>query len=205
MPLHVSSTCAHHQEVKIALHSLWYHHTYRCLFHHTCRCKTKILCIKLVNYWDNHFLNIMVIWFVPPVVWYVRTLWRVLVPPYPGYSETSVPLYPTRRRHISEDLYHNIFRQLYLIHVFTTVLCKLLPVLPSHGDLLLCVLFFLSSFLYSYQNFNDHMPSSAALLCHVVHHFPLFWNPWLIHVGTWALTDTVWLDGWYLHFMVIEE
>ena len=27
--LHVSSTCAHHQEVKIALHSLWYHHTYR--------------------------------------------------------------------------------------------------------------------------------------------------------------------------------
>ena len=22
--------CAHHQEVKIALHSLWYHHTYRC-------------------------------------------------------------------------------------------------------------------------------------------------------------------------------
>jgi len=30
MPLHVSSLCAHHQEVKIALHSLWYHHTYRC-------------------------------------------------------------------------------------------------------------------------------------------------------------------------------
>jgi len=30
MLLHVSSTCAHHQEVKIALHSLWYHHTYRC-------------------------------------------------------------------------------------------------------------------------------------------------------------------------------
>ena len=26
MPLHVSCTCAHHQEVKIALHSLWYHH-----------------------------------------------------------------------------------------------------------------------------------------------------------------------------------
>jgi len=25
--LHVSSICAHHQEVKIALHSLWYHHT----------------------------------------------------------------------------------------------------------------------------------------------------------------------------------
>jgi len=30
MPLHVSCTCAHHQEVKIALHSPWYHHTYRC-------------------------------------------------------------------------------------------------------------------------------------------------------------------------------
>jgi len=29
MPLHVSSTCAQHQEVKIALHSFWYHHTYR--------------------------------------------------------------------------------------------------------------------------------------------------------------------------------
>ena len=29
MPLHVSSTCVHHQEVKIALHSLWYHQTYR--------------------------------------------------------------------------------------------------------------------------------------------------------------------------------
>ena len=28
MPLHVSSTCDHHQEVKIALRSLWYHHTY---------------------------------------------------------------------------------------------------------------------------------------------------------------------------------
>jgi hypothetical protein len=30
MPLHVSSTCAHYHEVKIALHSLWYHHTYGC-------------------------------------------------------------------------------------------------------------------------------------------------------------------------------
>jgi len=27
MPLHVSGTCAHHEEVKTALHSLWYHHT----------------------------------------------------------------------------------------------------------------------------------------------------------------------------------
>jgi len=29
MPLHVSSTCAYHQEVKIVLYSLWDHHTYR--------------------------------------------------------------------------------------------------------------------------------------------------------------------------------
>ena len=27
MPLHVSSTCARRQEVKIVLYSLWYHHT----------------------------------------------------------------------------------------------------------------------------------------------------------------------------------
>jgi len=27
MPVHVLSTCAHYQEVKIALHSLWYHRT----------------------------------------------------------------------------------------------------------------------------------------------------------------------------------
>jgi len=30
MPLPVSSTRAHRQEVKIILYSLWYHHTYRC-------------------------------------------------------------------------------------------------------------------------------------------------------------------------------
>ena len=46
MPLHVSSTCAHHQEVKIVLHSLWYHHTYT-----TYKLIVKqILCIKLVKY-----------------------------------------------------------------------------------------------------------------------------------------------------------
>ena len=27
MPLHVSSTCARRQEIKIVLYSLWYHHT----------------------------------------------------------------------------------------------------------------------------------------------------------------------------------
>jgi hypothetical protein len=29
MPLHVSSTRAHHQEARIVLYNLWYHHTYR--------------------------------------------------------------------------------------------------------------------------------------------------------------------------------
>jgi len=29
MPLHVLRKCAHYQEVKIVLYSLWYHHTYR--------------------------------------------------------------------------------------------------------------------------------------------------------------------------------
>ena len=48
MPLHVSSTCAHHQEVKIALHSLWYHHTYRS--HEIKLIVKQILCIKLVKY-----------------------------------------------------------------------------------------------------------------------------------------------------------
>jgi len=46
MPLHVSSTCAHHQEVKIALHSLWYHHTYRCDDTRGC-----------VKYWLNTEIN----------------------------------------------------------------------------------------------------------------------------------------------------
>jgi len=29
MPLHVSSTCAHHQDVEIVLYSLLYHHAYK--------------------------------------------------------------------------------------------------------------------------------------------------------------------------------
>jgi len=54
MPLHVSSTCAHHQEVKIALHSLWYHHTYRCddtMYRHEIKLIVKqVSCIKVVKY-----------------------------------------------------------------------------------------------------------------------------------------------------------
>ena len=37
MPLHVSSTCVHRQEVKIVLYSLWYHHTYKCDDTRSCR------------------------------------------------------------------------------------------------------------------------------------------------------------------------
>jgi len=68
MPLHVSSTCAHHQEVKIALHNLWYqmlcnailtswwwaHVLETCTGMKYTNCKTKILCISLVNYWDKY-------------------------------------------------------------------------------------------------------------------------------------------------------
>jgi len=61
MPLHVSSTCAHHQEVKIALHSLWYHHTYRWQSRARVerglvlkRIVKQILCINLVKYWDKY-------------------------------------------------------------------------------------------------------------------------------------------------------
>jgi len=52
MPLHISSTSAHHQEVEIVLHSLWYHHTYRC---DEIKLILKyILCIKLVKYRDKY-------------------------------------------------------------------------------------------------------------------------------------------------------
>jgi len=46
MPLHVSSTCAHHQEVKIVLHSLWYHTPIGVMILIT----KEILCMKLVKY-----------------------------------------------------------------------------------------------------------------------------------------------------------
>ena len=44
MPLHVSSTCVHHQEVKIALHSLWYHHTETSEW-------SKITKIQIIPFW----------------------------------------------------------------------------------------------------------------------------------------------------------
>jgi len=58
MPLHVSSTCAHHQEVKIALHSLWYHHIYRCDVTRGCvkQCwppDDEDMCSKHVETWNK--------------------------------------------------------------------------------------------------------------------------------------------------------
>ena len=70
MPLHVSSTCAHHQEVKITLHSLWYVWWYLMLCNailtswwwsrarnmqsHEIKLIVKqILWIKLVKYWNK--------------------------------------------------------------------------------------------------------------------------------------------------------
>ena len=50
MPLHVSSTCVHHQEVKIVLHSLWYHHTYRW----PSRAQAGRIKIVLHSLWYNH-------------------------------------------------------------------------------------------------------------------------------------------------------
>jgi len=59
MPLNVSSTCAHHREFKIVLHSLCYHHTVAvsCTRHAIKLIKKQILCIKLVKYWDNYITN----------------------------------------------------------------------------------------------------------------------------------------------------
>ena len=76
MTLHVSRTCVHHQEVKIALHSLWYHKTYRCddargcvmqfwppddkhmWYHYTYRCEDTRGCV--MQFWppdDEHMCS----------------------------------------------------------------------------------------------------------------------------------------------------
>ena len=49
MPLHVSSTCAHRQEVKTVLYSLWYHHTETCEWSKITEI-TKITKIQLYEY-----------------------------------------------------------------------------------------------------------------------------------------------------------
>jgi len=60
MPLHVSSTCAYHQDVKIALHSLWYNHTYRCDYTRGCVMQfwhpdDKHMCSKHVEAWNKTY------------------------------------------------------------------------------------------------------------------------------------------------------
>ena len=50
MPLHISNTCAYHQEVKIALHSLWYHHT--------CRWPSGAQVVRVVYMFRTHVLII---------------------------------------------------------------------------------------------------------------------------------------------------
>jgi len=55
MPLHVSSTSAHRQKVKIVLYSLWYRHTYRC---DDTRCDDTRDCI--IQFWppdDEHMCS----------------------------------------------------------------------------------------------------------------------------------------------------
>ena len=60
MLVHVSSTCAHHQEVTIALHIPWYHHTYRC--NDTRGCVMQLwppddghMCSKHVEAWNKTY------------------------------------------------------------------------------------------------------------------------------------------------------
>ena len=62
MPLHISSTCAHHQEVKIALHSLWYHQTYWCDDTRDCLMQfwppdDEHICPKYVEAWNKLILK----------------------------------------------------------------------------------------------------------------------------------------------------
>jgi len=105
MPLRVSSTCAHHQEVKTVLYSLWYLHTYKvavpatyrfedtrgCIIQfwppddeHMCSkhleawnklIVKQILCIKLVNYKDKYPIIFSHYFFLQYCKFYVRNAW----------------------------------------------------------------------------------------------------------------------------------
>jgi len=60
MPLHVSNTYAYHQEVKIALHSLWYHHIYSCYDTRGCVMQfwppdDEHMCSKHVEAWNKTY------------------------------------------------------------------------------------------------------------------------------------------------------
>ena len=50
MPLHISSTRAYRQEVKIVLYSLWYHHTYRW--------SSRVIKINILTLWSRIFFLI---------------------------------------------------------------------------------------------------------------------------------------------------
>ena len=60
MPLHVPSTCAHHQEVKISLHSLWCHHTYRWPFRGFISVFIPTWCTNFLFYSKFHFMPLRV-------------------------------------------------------------------------------------------------------------------------------------------------
>ena len=58
MPRHVRAPCAHRQEVKIILYSIWYHQTYRCDGTRVCMIQfwppdDEHLCSKHVEAWNK--------------------------------------------------------------------------------------------------------------------------------------------------------
>jgi len=68
MPLHVSSTCAHHQEVKTAVHSLWYHQIYRRPSRAQVeRGLVQILTVNVTVHSDNYKRQIEKIWGIAKV------------------------------------------------------------------------------------------------------------------------------------------
>ena len=81
MPVHVSSTCAHHQEVKIALHSLWYHHTYRCDDTRGCVMQfwpsyDEHMCSKHVEAWNKLIVKQKSSWLITEINWYASCKYR---------------------------------------------------------------------------------------------------------------------------------
>ena len=64
MPLHVSSTCPHRQEVKIVLYSLWYHHTETSEWSKITKI-TKITKIQFYKY-EHIVVKLLVVQFLPP-------------------------------------------------------------------------------------------------------------------------------------------
>jgi hypothetical protein len=68
MTLDVSSTCSHHQEVEIALHSLWYHQIYRRPSRAQVeRGLVQILTVNVTVHSDNHKRQIEKMWGIAKV------------------------------------------------------------------------------------------------------------------------------------------